>query len=100
MLTKLLLYLVSLPLFLQNPNTAIQEPQASEFRALIEKAPKLPLNRTDLKATTAPEWGTTMVSWVTSDRNGLIYLLQRSDKADPVIVMNRDGKIVRSWGKG
>ena len=41
-----------------------------------------------------------MVSWVASDRNGLVYLLQRGDKADPVIVLDRTGKIVRSWGKG
>jgi len=41
-----------------------------------------------------------MVSWVASDRNGLIYLLQRGDKADPVIVVDRAGTIVRSWGKG
>jgi len=40
------------------------------------------------------------VSWVASDRNGLIYLLQRGDKADPVVVINRDGRVVRSWGKG
>ena len=32
--------------------------------------------------------------------DGLIYLLQRGDKADPVIAVDRDGKIVRSWGKG
>src|ERR1041385_1445857 len=97
---KHVLYLLMLPLVLQNLNNAVVDPQASEFRTLIEKAPKLPLSRTDLTATSLPEWGTTMVSWVTSDRNGLIYLLQRSDKADPVIVMNRDGTIVRSWGRG
>jgi DNA-binding beta-propeller fold protein YncE len=26
--------------------------------------------------------------------------LQRGDKADPVVVLNRDGKVLRSWGKG
>jgi hypothetical protein len=41
-----------------------------------------------------------MVSWVAADRNGLIYLLQRGDQADPIVVMNRDGKVVRSWGAG
>jgi hypothetical protein len=41
-----------------------------------------------------------MVSWVTSDKNGLIYLLQRGDNADPVIVVNKDGRVLRSWGKG
>jgi streptogramin lyase len=47
-----------------------------------------------------PGWEIGMVSWVASDKNGLIYLLQRGEKADPVIVMNRDGKVLRSWGKG
>jgi DNA-binding beta-propeller fold protein YncE len=41
-----------------------------------------------------------MVSWVAADRNGLVYLLQRGDKADPVIVVDKTGRIVRSWGKG
>jgi DNA-binding beta-propeller fold protein YncE len=41
-----------------------------------------------------------MVSWIAADRQGLIYLLQRGDKADPIVVMNRDGKVVRSWGAG
>jgi DNA-binding beta-propeller fold protein YncE len=41
-----------------------------------------------------------MVSWVASDRRGLVYLLQRGDKADPVIVLDGSGKVLRSWGKG
>jgi DNA-binding beta-propeller fold protein YncE len=30
----------------------------------------------------------------------LIYLIQRGDKLDPVVVLDHNGKIVRSWGKG
>jgi sugar lactone lactonase YvrE len=30
----------------------------------------------------------------------LIYLLQRGDQADPVIVIDTAGTVVRSWGKG
>jgi sugar lactone lactonase YvrE len=41
-----------------------------------------------------------MVSWVAASKDGLTYLLQRGDKADPVIAVDRDGNIVRSWGKG
>jgi DNA-binding beta-propeller fold protein YncE len=41
-----------------------------------------------------------MVSWVAAGPDGLIYLLQRGENADPVIVVDRSGKIVRSWGKG
>jgi DNA-binding beta-propeller fold protein YncE len=101
MLIKYALYLLAAALLMQNPNAnTVQEPQASEFRALLEKAPKLQLQRTELKAASLPDWGTTMVSWVTSDRGGLIYLLQRSDKADPIVVMKRDGSVVRTFGKG
>src|SRR5215216_3047459 len=45
-------------------------------------------------------WELGRVSWVETDRNGLVYLIQRGDKADPVVVVNREGKVVRSWGKG
>jgi hypothetical protein len=71
------------------------------LRALVQRAPRLPLRPTEI--TPAPPrdgWAMGMVSWVAADRQGLIYLLQRGDKADPIVVMNRDGKVVRSWGAG
>ena len=34
------------------------------------------------------------------DDRGLIYVLHRCEKSDPVLVFNRQGKLVRSWGKG
>src|SRR5215471_12987147 len=40
------------------------------------------------------------VSSVAADQNGVIYVLQRGDKADPVIVVDREGRVLRSWGKG
>jgi DNA-binding beta-propeller fold protein YncE len=40
------------------------------------------------------------VSSVAADRNGTIYVLQRGDKADPVIAVDRQGRLLRSWGKG
>jgi DNA-binding beta-propeller fold protein YncE len=40
------------------------------------------------------------VSWVAADRHGFVHLLQRGDKADPIVVIDQTGKIVRSWGKG
>jgi DNA-binding beta-propeller fold protein YncE len=41
-----------------------------------------------------------MVSWIATHKDGTIYLLQRGDKADPVIALDRDGRVVRSFGKG
>jgi DNA-binding beta-propeller fold protein YncE len=40
------------------------------------------------------------VSSVAADRNGVIYVLQRGDKADPVIAVDKEGRVLRSWGKG
>ncbi|MCU1334712.1 MAG: hypothetical protein JWO19_293 [Bryobacterales bacterium] len=40
------------------------------------------------------------VSSVAMDRSGTIYVLQRGEKADPVIAVNKEGQTLRSWGKG
>ena len=87
----------------QNPNPQSPEAmaRATELRAIVQRAPRLSLEPTEIKPTPPREgWAMGMVSWVAADRNGLIYLLQRGDKADPVVVMNKDGKVVRSWGAG
>ena len=93
---------------LQNPNSltpderAKMDEQNAALRAQLQSAPKLPLAQAPIavQPPRADGWAMGMVSWVASDRNGLIYLLQRGDKADPVIVLDRAGKVVRSWGKG
>jgi sugar lactone lactonase YvrE len=72
------------------------ETQAVALRALVAQAPKLPLQRTQIKI--PAEIG--YPSSVAMDANGTIYVLQRGENADPVLVVNRDGKIIRSWGKG
>ena len=35
-----------------------------------------------------------MVSWVASTADGITYLLQRGDKADPIIAVDRNGKVL------
>jgi sugar lactone lactonase YvrE len=72
------------------------ETQAAALRALVAQAPKLPVQRTQVKI--QAEIG--YPSSVAMDANGAIYVLQRGENADPVLVANRDGKIIRSWGKG
>jgi streptogramin lyase len=75
-------------------------PDAAEttLRAAVAAAPEI----TDLTASaitvTGVELG--MVSWVTSAKDGTVYLLQRGDKADPVLAIDRAGTVLRSWGKG
>lgn len=80
---------------------AQMEAQTAALRLMIQATPKMPLDQGALKPIAPqPGWEIAMVSWVAADKSGLIYLLQRGDKADPIIVMNRNGKVVRSWGKG
>jgi len=77
------------------------ERQTVELRAILRAAPKSSLEAMPIKVTPPRAgWEMAMVSWVASDKSGLIYLLQRGDKADPVVVLKRDGTVVRSWGKG
>ena len=103
-MSRLVIALLLLPFFLQNPSTpeerAGMDAQNAELRTILASAPKLPLEPRPIAAQLRPQEALGMVSWVAADRSGLIYLLQRGDQADPVIVVDRTGKVVRSWGKG
>jgi len=82
-------------------NTPELQAQAAALRALVDQAPKLALERTQIKIQApGPDWELGYPSAVTMDAKGAIYVLQRGEKADPVLVLNREGKIIRSWGKG
>ncbi len=99
--THILAYLLLIPLWFQTQNNPAIDAQNAALRAMLQTAPKLPLQLTPLKLQGPdPDGLAGVVSWVSSDKNGLIYLIQRGDKLDPVIVLDRNGKIVRSWGKG
>ena len=82
------------------PVPAQKPPDEAEttLRAAVAAAPVL----RDLEATgiTVPGVELGMVSWVTSAKDGTVYLLQRGDKADPILAIDRAGKVLRSWGKG
>src|SRR5258708_3619606 len=94
------LCVICLPLWAQNANAPDLEAQASALRALVEKAPKSAFERTQIPLQApAAGWEIGYPSAVTMDNAGLIYVLQRGEKADPVLVVSPDGKIVRSWGK-
>src|ERR1700676_3835717 len=62
--------------------------------------PRLPVEQVPLAARTPDALSLGTVSSVASDRNGVVYVLQRGDKADPVIAINKEGRVLRSWGKG
>jgi len=75
--------------------------ESAQFRSLMRSSPPLQLKLREL-AISPPRsgWKIEMASSVAVDRNGLIYVLQRGSDADPVIVLNRQGRVVRSWGRG
>jgi outer membrane protein assembly factor BamB len=62
----------------------------------LDGVPKLPFDRVQIKI--AQEVG--YPSAVTMDDRASIYVLHRGEKSDPVLVLNREGKLIRSWGKG
>jgi sugar lactone lactonase YvrE len=93
-----------LPFFAQDAGQVDKEAQAkaaADLRARIGASPRLPFTGVRL-ANQSPSigWGSGFVSWVAVGGKGLIYELQRGDKADPVLVVDREGKVLRSWGKG
>ncbi len=103
-LRKFGLLMLALPCLAQNTSEAgkaAQSKEAAAVRAAILATPELPFVGTEFVARSAGEgWESGMISWVALDKAGTIYELQRGDKADPVLVLDREGKILRSWGKG
>lgn len=98
---KILALVLSLPLCAQVPGKDALAAQAEQFRGLMRGAPRLPMQLSEFPI--QPQgagWALEMVSSVAVDPSGAIYLLQRGSQADPVIVADRQGRILRSWGKG
>jgi hypothetical protein len=78
-----------------------QERAASDLRARLEASPKLPCTSVHFAAKPpAVGWESGAVSSIALDRKGRIYEIQRGDKADPVLVLDGEGRVLRSWGKG
>ncbi|MCX6604388.1 MAG: DUF1080 domain-containing protein [Acidobacteria bacterium] len=78
------------PITLQNHADSIAQFRNVKIRRL------LPLTQTHLPV--QAELG--FPSSVAAAPNGEIYLLQRGLTADPIVVINRQGKVLRQWGKG
>src|SRR5580700_5106506 len=98
---KSALWLVSLTLAAQSSNDDAKAQATARLHALLDAAPKAILHDAELPVIAPSEgWELGMISWVDVDRKGNIYLLQRGEKADPVVVIDRQGNVLRSWGKG
>jgi sugar lactone lactonase YvrE len=81
--------------------SAAADRAAAELRARIAASPKLPFVATAFSAKPpSAGWRSGMVSWVAIDKAGNLYELQRGEKADAVLVLDRQGKLLRSWGAG
>src|ERR1043166_5834758 len=66
----------------------IVDAQTDALRAIVQAAKRLPLTATEIAPKPPRDgWAMGMVSWVAADRDGLIYILQRGDRADPIVVM-------------
>jgi 6-bladed beta-propeller len=106
-LRKLLIGVICLPLLtpgwpaLTSAGIDAMDRDSAKLRAMIEAAPKLPLEQTELpvKLPAGEELG--MVSWLARDpKSGVTWLIQRGDKADPVIAVDKEGRVLHSFGRG
>jgi streptogramin lyase len=92
---------VQSPVQVARADRATHDTATAALRARIEASPILPFKGVHLAAQPPVSgWESGVVSSVAVDRKGIIYEFQRGDKTDPIIVIDRDGKILRSWGKG
>jgi outer membrane protein assembly factor BamB len=77
--------------------TAEQIAEGKELRAMIAAAPVIPMERIVIK-TSAKLVG---ISAVAPDTKGNIYVIHRpTDGSDPIVVLDPNGKVLASWGKG
>jgi sugar lactone lactonase YvrE len=103
----LLIALICLPLFGQRGPTftpaeiEARAQAAAKLRAMIEASPKLPLEQTDLVVTLPPGQELGMVSWIARDpKTEVTWLIQRGDKTDPIVAVDKNGRVLHSFGKG
>ena len=71
---------------------------SDRLRELLKAAPELPVERVELKVT--PPVTFEKISAITADKNGNIYVIHRPQNGDPIVVLDPQGKFIRSWGKG
>jgi DNA-binding beta-propeller fold protein YncE len=74
--------------------------RAAQLRSLLRDSPRLPVEQIPLAVQAPGGISLGTVSSVGVGRDGVVYILHRGDKADPVIAVNHDGEVLRSWGKG
>ena len=75
-----------------------QHSDADPLRDLIQAVPPLPVTRFELQV--HPPLPLERISAVTADKQGNLYVLHRPAHGNPVVVLDAQGNLLRSWGKG
>jgi DNA-binding beta-propeller fold protein YncE len=75
-----------------------QHSDADRLRDLIKPVPLLPVDRFELKV--HPPLPLEGISAVTADKQGNLYVLHRPANGNPVVVLDSEGNLLRSWGQG
>ncbi len=75
-----------------------QDAGSDRLRNFTKGVRDLPVERIELIATPAMTFEG--ISAVSADKQGNLYVIHRPANGDPVVVLDRRGKILRSWGKG
>lgn len=88
------------PIVLYSQPSGDLKAESASLRTRLEASPRLPLRQSDFPLERRAGWTLDFASSVAAGADGLIYIFQRGPAADPVIVADRSGRIVRSWGKG
>ena len=73
---------------------------ATKLRNLLRDTPPLSVEQVPMASRMANAASLGTVSSVAADPNEVIYVLQRGDKADPILAVDQEGRVLRSWGKG
>jgi hypothetical protein len=100
MYLRILGFLICFPFLGQAAGQVDKQAQAkaaAKLRARIEATPALPFDgvRFSVQAPSI-SWKPGLVSWLAVDGNGTIYELRRGEEGDPVLALDREGKLLRS----
>jgi sugar lactone lactonase YvrE len=87
------------PIFL-GAQDSLADRLAPAARAAIAKAPPLDLERVVVEVQVPPNWELGRISAAAIGGDGSVFFLHRGAKTDPVVVIDRNGRVLRSWGKG
>jgi DNA-binding beta-propeller fold protein YncE len=75
-----------------------QDVGSERLRSLLKATPDLALESTEVSVD--PSIALIGISSVAADQQENLYVIHRPDAGDPIVVLDRSGHLLRSWGKG